>query len=244
MSGPPSELCPSGCVAVVAGLSGSTLFNQVESALEADDRSALNHAIERARSQQTEEPQQAVSGEKAVSRAVELPVYLDVSYLTRTIVPNLVVTPEIDFVRYFLPYAGGPLVPGDFKASYFCKDPQQINVKVLIAVHAPKLSEQQKFLVRRLPSHSREMQVGQAESLFPTIGAITATLTAAAVGAAIGYALGRALQHIRMETFTDLERRELERHLAGDPVFNKGALATSAVQRLIGVKREMLAQLS
>jgi hypothetical protein len=239
LSGPPSELCPAGTVAIVAGQNGSQLFDQVDAALRADDRYALDEAIRLGRSRQSSEKSKLLGEEEAARVMLESSAYCDVRFLGKTLLPNLYVTKEVDFLRYFLPFAGGAIVASDFQASYFVRQPDADIFKLLIVAHVPRLSDDQIRLTRRLPSESREMRIGNAESLFPTI-TILATVTAGLVGAGIGYALGRALQHISVDSFVEIERKELERSAVGLP---KLASPTATVQALIAAKREALAHL-
>jgi hypothetical protein len=162
--------------------------------------------------------------------------------LSRTLVSNLFVTKDADFVRIFLPYAGGPLVASDFHVSHFLRRPDAKPLNVLIAAHQPVLSKQQESLVRRLPAESREMVIGSGDVVIGTPAALFATVTAGLVGFGLGYAIGRALQHIMVDVFVDLEKKELERNAADDSRVTNVS-PTAAVQALIAAKRELLSRL-
>jgi hypothetical protein len=242
LSGSPSELCPAGCVTIVAGLNGTVLFDQIETALKADDRGALNSAIKNARSSQGTSERPPLPEEQAAKVILQSPAYADARYMGRTLLSNFFVTREIDFVRYFLPYAGGPIIASDFQVSYFVRQPDSETFRVMIVAHPPKLSDHQLSLVRRIPSESREMLIGGGDVVAFTPAALFATVTAGLVGAAIGYGLGRALQHVALEAFVEQERQDLERQIGDAPKFIN-ALPSATVQMLIAAKRQALAQL-
>jgi hypothetical protein len=242
LAGAASELCPVGSVAIVAALPNTDLFEKIEAALEADDRDALDTVIKSARSTQPQQKGPSVSDAQAAAEATGAEDNVDVRYLGRTLISNVFATKDVDFVRYFLPYAGGPLVATDFQVAHYVLRPEAKQLRVLIAAHPPQLSKEQEALVRRLPAQSREMAVGSGDVVIGTPAALFATVTADIVGAAIGYGIGRALQHVMVDAFSDLEKEELKRNVADAGKF-KNVAPTVAVQMLIAAKREALSKL-
>ncbi|WP_405833254.1 MULTISPECIES: hypothetical protein [unclassified Streptomyces] len=246
ISGQATELCPVGTVTVVMGLASSTLLAEVEEALEQGDLGALNESIRAAR----EHPRVAgrleagpglLPESQALEYALQAPSYADVRYLGRTLLSNIFPTSSIDFARFFMPYAGGPLEASDFQAAHHLKEADSEPFEVLVVAHPPTLSAEQKALVRRLPLEQREMQIAPGDTLIATPAALAATVTAGLVGAAAGYALGRALQHVLMEVFQEIEQRELTRQALSSRLGNISPAAS--VQELVAAKREALADL-
>ena len=236
LSGEPTELCPSGCVTVVAGTTNSDLFQKVQDALAANDQAALNSAIVEARTDAR--AGQPMSDGEAAEAITSLPSYAEIRYLGKTLIPYVSVTEAAHFVRFFLPFAGGPLEASDFQATHFLQQPDTAPFEVLVVAHAPRLSNEDLALIERIPAASREMLIGDEEVLMGTPVALVATLTAAAVGVGVGIAIGHALQHFNAEVFAELETTELAN--ASDL---KDLQPTAAVQELIAAKRKALATL-
>jgi hypothetical protein len=236
-------------VAIIAALPKSELFGQIEDALEAGDREALNTAIRLARDYaraiqrgQRGEQSALMQEEQAAKIAISAPDYADVRYLGRTLISNIFPTKAIDFVRFFLPYAGGTLSASDFQVTHFLRQVDSEPFEVLIVAHHPQLSAEQRALIRRIPIESREMLIGGGDLMIGTPAALFATVTAAVVGAGVGYAIGRALQHVMAEQFVELERSELARNAADfSKLVDLPPIAT--VQALIDAKRATLANI-
>jgi hypothetical protein len=235
-----TSLAPVGTVTVVAGLENSALFKKVEAALVASDTAALNSALREASAAEGE-AQPIASEEHAVKVMDAQPAFADVRFLTRTLVSNVFVTPEVDFVRYYLPFAGGRLEPQDFQVAYFLKSEDAPKFKALVVVTPPKLSDDEASLVNNIPAASREMLVGEGP-----VGLITTTITVttvAAVAYGIAYGIGRATQHWPMEASVDAERKVLDRQGNASSSL-KDLTPTSTVQNLLAAKREALALLA
>ncbi|MEU9126244.1 hypothetical protein AB0C96_41675 [Streptomyces sp. NPDC048506] len=247
LHGEPTELCPVGTVTVVMGLASSDLLAEVEAALEQGDREALNSSIQAARERRRVQERIETAGSgllpesQALEYALQAPAYADVRYLGRTLVSNIFPTTSIDFGRFFMPYAGGPLEASDFQAAHYLKEADSEPFEIFVVAHPPTLSAEQKALARRLPLEEREMLITPGDLLIATPTAFVATVTAALVGAAVGYAIGRALQHFSVETFQEIERRELSRQALSRRLGNISPAAS--VQELLAAKREALAGL-
>jgi hypothetical protein len=227
-------------VTVVIALSGSDLFDRVDSALLAGDRDALNTALRTARETDASTSPGPVPEEEAASQALSAPSYLDLRFAGRTLLSNLFATQKVDFARYWLPYAGVTVEPSDFQVTQFLRAPDSEPLELLVVAHEPQLSAPQRSLVRRLPTESREMVVGTGDVVACTPAALFATVTAGVVGAGVGYAIGRALQHFNQEVLQNLE--------TGDMSLSKDQLAgispAVSVQKLIANKRAALRSLS
>jgi hypothetical protein len=230
LQGDSTELLPSGTGVLILSPAQSEIFDELRQAVHGNDPSRIEEIVQR------EKEERAQFSEMEIGEALDLylsaPVYGDLRYGGKTIVPNAITRDEMGFTRVFFPFAGGEFDPDAFTFVEYLREPDAAPLKAMVVIHQPQLSDRERQVLEQLPEFSQEMKFGHAgDEVMATPAALVATVTAGLIVAGVGTALGHCgdLFHDRFDEVINPD------HLNVNPAL--------AVRDLVQIRRQQIMQM-
>lgn len=193
LTGPATELLPPGSGVVIVADSKSTLFDELEKAINAKNTNLINDIV--TKNKRSVSALSKVSSQDALAALTNAPVLVDLNYDAKTIAVNLFTVKGVELTRALFPFSGGEFDASKFKYTEVSKNTGAAAPKVMVVVHQPALSKLELQAVK-IPKEMGGMHFGRVGGeAMCTPGALVATVTVGLLVAAVGTAAGNCSGH-------------------------------------------------
>lgn len=230
LTGAATELLPPGSGVVIIADSKSTLFDELEKAVAANDAEQINQLV--MKNKRAVSALKKVSNQEALSILTNAPVVVDLNYETKTIAVNLFTIKGVELTRAFFPFSGGEFQSDLFKVTEFSKESNVAAPKVMVVLHQPKLSRLE-LQALKIPKEMGGMNFGRVGGeMMCTPGALVATVTAGLIVAAVATAVGNCAP-----TFGEIGQEVINPQITGGKMLAVKDLVAARQQAIMKTKR-------